>query len=121
MLIEKRIIRLDHSRPTVQARACSGSMGQGKCRARNCIHTLSASMVPETPKTRDLFSERIMSDGNVDTRPTSVAPIPNETSKAGRAQQISVLNEVNKLKKGRRAVRLFTNDFFNSIACILEC
>ena len=40
-----------------------------------------------------------MRDGNVETSPTIVAPNPIETKRAGRAQQISVLIEVNKLKK----------------------
>lgn len=39
-----------------------------------------------------------MREGKVETNPTIVAPSPIETNRAGSAQQISVLIEVNKLK-----------------------
>lgn len=56
-------------------------------------------MIKEPAKTGSLFSDNQMSDGKVVTNPTIVAPKPIETNSAGRAQQIRVLIEVNKLKK----------------------
>lgn len=55
-------------------------------------------MIKDPANTGSLFSESQISDGNVETSPTIVAPSPIETKRAGSAQQISVLIEVNKLK-----------------------
>jgi hypothetical protein len=96
------VIRLDHIRPDVQALAKSTSTGQGKLRARYCITVLKKSMAKEAEKTIILCSENQINDGNVEIKPTSDAPIPIETKRAGSAQQIKVLKEVNKLKNGRR-------------------
>ena len=113
------VIRFDQIRPVVQARAKSISTGQGILRARYCITVLKKSMANETEKTKILCSETQIKAGNVDTNPTNVAPIPIETKSAGSAQQIKVLKDVNKLKKGMRIALLFAIDCFNSITCIL--
>ena len=55
-------------------------------------------MINDPAKTDSLFSESQISEGKVETNPTIVAPNPIETNRAGSAQQISVLMEVNKLK-----------------------
>ena len=55
-------------------------------------------MTNEDPKTKSLFSDNQINEGKVETNPTIVAPRPIETKSAGRAQQIKVLIDVNKLK-----------------------
>lgn len=97
--MEKMVILFDHILALVQARASFGSIGQGRNLARYCIYELTANMTNEEEKTRSLFSESQMSPGNAETSPTIVAPRPIDTKSAGRAQQMSVLIEVNKLKK----------------------
>lgn len=47
-----------------------------------------------------LYCENATNQGAADTMPASAAPAPIVTSKAGRAQQISVLSDVNRLKDG---------------------
>lgn len=91
-------MRFDHILADVQARASSGSIGQGKKRARYCMYTLALNMMNDPEKTGSLFSDNQISDGKVETNPTIVAPRPIDTNSAGSAQQISVLIEVNKLK-----------------------
>ncbi len=86
----------------MHARANSGSIGQGNLRARHCTKALKASMKNDSVKIKFLCSETHISAGKVDTNPTRVAPIPRETRSAGSAQQIKVLNEVNKLRKGTK-------------------
>ena len=113
------VILFDHTRPIVHARASSGSRGHGRLRARYCNNALIKSITNEAEKTKTLCSETQTNCGKVETNPTRVAPIPRDTKRAGRAQQIKVLKEVNKLKKGRRIVLLFTSDCFNAISCIL--
>jgi hypothetical protein len=103
----------------VQARANSGSIGHGKLRARYCISELKKIMVKEATKTKILCSETQISAGKLEVNPTSVAPSPNETNRAGSAQQTKVLKEVNKLKNGRKIALLFSSDCFNAISSIL--
>ena len=55
---------------------------------------------PAKIKIKILYLEIIIIQGNTDVKLTIVAPIPIETSSAGRAQQISVLTLVSKLKNG---------------------
>lgn len=66
-------------------------------------------MMNESEKTSNLFSDNQISEGYVETSPTIVAPSPTETRSAGRAQQISVLIDVNSPKK---EIQIF---FFNSL------
>lgn len=76
-------------------------------------------MINDPAKTGSLFSESQISDGNVETNPTIVAPNPIETNRAGSAQQISVLIEVNKLKNEIQMFfckSLFDFNFFYSIS-----
>lgn len=97
---ERISILFDQILPVVQARASSGSSGQGAFLALNCAKALLQRKKKETLNTMGLCSEIHINDGKVETNPTSVAPMPIETSNAGRAQQINVLKEVNNVRKG---------------------
>jgi hypothetical protein len=72
-------------------------------------------MIKDKVKTRILCSETMTNEGKVETSPIRVAPIPSETKRAGRAQQMRVLKEVNKLKNGMSSALLLSSDFFNAI------
>jgi len=76
-------------------------------------------MINEPANTGSLFSESQISEGKVETNPTMVAPSPMETNRAGSAQQISVLIEVNKLKNEIQMFfckSLFGFNFFYSVS-----
>jgi hypothetical protein len=60
--------------------------------------------------TRPLCSESATSQGAAETSPASAAPMPRLTSSAGKAQQMSVPAEVNRLNAGS------SQDFFVSCA-----
>lgn len=78
-------------------------------------------MMKETIKTIFLFSDIQMSPGTLETNPTKVAPKPNETKSAGRAQQMSVLKEVKSVKKETQRFLfsgLLVFNFFNSVSGI---
>lgn len=76
-------------------------------------------MINEPANTGSLFSDSQIKEGKVETNPTMVAPSPMETSRAGSAQQISVLIEVNKLKNEIQIFfckSLFGFNFFYSVS-----
>jgi hypothetical protein len=60
-----------------------------------------------------------MSCGAVDSIDTSAAPAPNDTSKAGIAQQIKVLSEKNRVAKGKIFLSIWlTFDIEYLVSCI---
>ncbi len=78
-------------------------------------------MTKETAKTKFLFSETQMRPGTLETNPTRVAPNPNETNKAGSAQQMSVPKDVKREKNETQRFLLsglFTFNFFYSISSV---
>ena len=92
-------------RKRLQAVALAGSAGQGACRDRQCIHAASRSSPPATINTTPLYSEITVIHGAAPIKPASEAPMPIVTSSAGKAQQIRVPTDVNRLSDGRRVCR----------------
>lgn len=83
------------------------------------MYELKLIIINEPRKTGNLFSESQINSGKVETNPTIVAPSPIETNKAGSAQQISVLIDVNKLKNEIHIFfckSLFVFNFFYSVS-----
>lgn len=89
-----------------QARAATGSVGQGRDRPYQSATPLNRSKALATPNTRDLCSLSQMSYGIAVTRPANAAPAPTATSTAGRTQQTSVAELVSSATPERAALRL---------------
>lgn len=82
-----------------------GSIGQGALRFIHSISPFMARATPATINICNLCSDTQISAGNCEASPARTAPKPRLTSKAGRAQQMRVLIEVNNDKK-------LKNEFF---------
>lgn len=92
-------ILLLHRRPPRHALRSSGSVGQGALRFIHSQRPLPASNKPAAENRTGLFSEIHIKPGTLDANPAITAPKPKLTSNAGRAQQRSVLSDVNKVRK----------------------
>ena len=124
-----------------QACALAGSAGQGMFLARHCINADMAIIMAAKLKTHSLCFPSHVICGTASMRPAITAPAPMLTSRAGKAQQISVPVDVNNDKKAgkdegdfislgidkplsaaisvERDKRItgFANEFFNALIC----
>ena len=102
MITDKRYTRTEIFLPIKQAFLSSGSNGQGAFRFLHSHSPFPASMTAAKIKTCGLCSEIQIRPGILVAKPASTAPIPKLTNKAGRAQQIKVLAELNKVRKVKK-------------------
>jgi len=89
------------------ALAFTGSAGQGAFLLRHCIKPDRAIIRPANKNTQILFFPSHVICGTVSIMPAITAPAPILTSKAGRAQQISVPVDVNREKKAGKVEGAF--------------
>jgi len=72
----------------------------------NSDHALAMSNTPLTIKIHDFCLAKITKKGSVENILADTAPSPSVTSKIGRAQQISVADDVNRMSHPHRLLSI---------------